>query len=515
MKQYIILFLILVTCNQTFAQQDGFPCEVNVPYNIGIKELLTYGADSDTISRGDSCRTYNILYPERKSLEDGVYRFFVSGKEILPTRLFICHNSKIYFFKNTDRSSPNGVLSEYSDYIDKLDLSDSDVIKYLKAVWIYLKDERKMNDCDVKDTSEVVKGWLNNPIEKDTAVHECVNLSPVFPGGKKGLYSYIEKAIKSSKLLGRISRKANFYVTYIIECDGTVSNVEVLSSFNSKYNPEIIRIISHMPKWKPEKEDGVPVRVLFDLVRMSFNQLYFYFHGVVIPDSIGIKEVLVYDPDATVSKGDGYPTFNILYPNKYSFGNGLYLFSIPISFHIPDRIFIYYNSRVYFFNNEGFLSPSGVVREYSECIDNLQISDDDAVNYLKGIWLHLKDESKKDYGIYAKETANPQENQIEKDTMVYDIADQMPVFPGGNNELRAYLDKAVKSSMLFKEKSPETNSYVSFIIERDGTVSNVKVIHSFDPREDPELLRIVSEMPKWIPGENKGRTVRISYNLAM
>ena len=506
---------MLVACNQTFAQQDGFPCEVSVPYNIGIKELLAYGADSDTISRGDSCRTYNILYPERKSLEDGVYRFFVSGKEVLPTRLFICHNSKIYFFRNTGRSSPNGVLSEYSDYIDKLDLSDSDVIKYLRAVWIYLKDERKMNYGDVNDTGEVVKGWLNSPIEKDTMVYDGVDQSPVFPGGDKGLHSYIEKAIKGSKLLRRISRKVNFCVTYIIECDGTVSNVKFFYSFNSKYNPEIIRIISHMPKWKPGKDEGVPVRVLSDFVRMPLNQLYFYFHGVIIPDSIGMKELLFYKSDlnSPILKGEGCPTFNILYPNKYCFGNGLYLFYLRSSFHIPDRIFICYNSKVYFFNHVS-LTPSDLIREYSKCIDKLKISDGDAVNYLKGIWLHLKDESKKDYG-YVKETANPQENQIEKDTMVYDVADQMPVFPGGNNELRAYLDKAVKNSMLFKEKSPETNSYVSFIIERDGTVSNVKVIHSFDPRENPELLRIVSEMPKWIPGENKGRTVRISYNLTI
>lgn len=264
-KQYIVLFLMLVACNQTFAQKNRFPCEVNIPYNIGIKELLAYGSDSDAILRGDSCRTYNILYPERKSLGDGVYRFFVSGKEVLPTRLFICHNSKIYFFRNTGHSSPNSVLSEYSDYINRMNLSDTDAVRYLKAVWLYLKDERKMNYGDVNDTNKVVRGWLNNPIEKDTTVYDVADQRPVFPGGDKGLYSYIEKAIKSSKLLGRISRKVNFYVLFIIECDGTVSNVEVLSSFNSKYNPEIIRIISHMPKWESGKEGDRPIRFLFDL----------------------------------------------------------------------------------------------------------------------------------------------------------------------------------------------------------------------------------------------------------
>ena len=80
-KQYIVLFLMLVACNQTFAQKNRFPCEVSVPYNIGIKELLAYGSDSDAILRGDSCRTYNILHPERKSLGDGVYRFFYQGKK--------------------------------------------------------------------------------------------------------------------------------------------------------------------------------------------------------------------------------------------------------------------------------------------------------------------------------------------------------------------------------------------------------------------------------------------------
>ena len=245
-----------------------------------------------------------------------------------------------------------------------------------------------------------------------------------------------------------------------------------------------------------------------------FAQKLHFMPRVNTPDSIGEKESLAYDTELDSYSKKGWPTYNMLYPKKYSYGNGIYIYQHS-GYHYPPKIFINYNSRVYFFKHFGCFDPCDIIHEYSECLDKLKISNDDAINYLEAIWSYLRREIKMDYGIYVKETANPQVSQIEKDTTVYDIADQMPVFPGGNNELHDYLDKAVKSSMLFKKKSPGSNSYVSFIIERDGTVSNVKVIHSFDPKEDPELLRIVSEMPKWIPGENKGRTVRISYNLAI
>ncbi|MDN5554173.1 energy transducer TonB [Prevotella sp.] len=259
MKKYIILLFMLIAYNQAFAQELFATQEVSIPDSIKIQELRSFSSDVN-ISKEDSCRTYNILHPEKTTFENGIYRYVLSGRDE-PSRLLLCYKSRTYLFKNVGVKNSNDVISEYSDCIDKLKLKDVDAVRYLKAIWIYLKTERNMN----KDTCGIEKRWEKVNMEKDSTVYNRVDQKPQFPEGKKALYSYLKTAIHKSKLLSRISRKVEFYVTFVIEYDGTVSNVELLSSFNNKYNHEIIKIVSHMPKWEPGKEDGKAIRFLYDL----------------------------------------------------------------------------------------------------------------------------------------------------------------------------------------------------------------------------------------------------------
>ena len=250
---------MLIAYNQTYAQEQLATQEVSIPDSIKIQELRSFSSDIN-ISKEDSCRTYNILHPEKTTFENGIYRYILSGR-YAPSRLLLCYNSQTYLFKNVGVKNSNDIIFEYSDCLDKFKLKDVDAVRYLKAVWMYLKTERNMD----KDTCTIERRWEKVNMEKDSMVYTFVDQRPHFPEGKKALYSYLKTAINKSKLLSRISHKVEFYAIVVIESDGTVSNVELLSSFNKKYNHEIIRIVSHMPKWEPGKEDCKAIRCFYEI----------------------------------------------------------------------------------------------------------------------------------------------------------------------------------------------------------------------------------------------------------
>ena len=250
---------MLIAYNQAFAQEQFATQEVSIPDSIKMQELRSFSSDIN-ISKEDSCLTYNILHPERRTFENGIYRYVLSGKNA-PSRLLLCYKSQIYFFKNIGVKNSNDVIFEYSDCLNKLKLKDVDAVRYLKAIWIYLKTERNMD----KDTCNIEKRWEKVNMEKDTMVYTFVDQRPQFPEGKKVLYSYLKAAIHKSKLLAKISHRVEFYAIVVIENDGTVSHVELLSSFNKKYNHEIIKIVSHMPKWEPGKEDDKKIRCIYEI----------------------------------------------------------------------------------------------------------------------------------------------------------------------------------------------------------------------------------------------------------
>lgn len=95
----------------------------------------------------------------------------------------------------------------------------------------------------------------------------------------------------------------------------------------------------------------------------------------------------------------------------------------------------------------------------------------------------------------------------------YDVVDQMPSFPGGASELFEYLSRNIHYPVVAEENRIQGRVVVSFIVERDGSISNAKIIKSVDPSLDKEAMRVVRSMPRWIPGKQNGSAVRVKYNV--
>ena len=99
------------------------------------------------------------------------------------------------------------------------------------------------------------------------------------------------------------------------------------------------------------------------------------------------------------------------------------------------------------------------------------------------------------------------------DINTYVMAEEMPEFSGGEAALRNFLSNTVKYPLVAAEKGIQGKVYVKFILEKDGTVSNITIATSVHPLLDLEAIRVISLMPKWIPGRQKGKPVRVSYTV--
>ena len=105
------------------------------------------------------------------------------------------------------------------------------------------------------------------------------------------------------------------------------------------------------------------------------------------------------------------------------------------------------------------------------------------------------------------------EKPKEEETKVFDVVEQMPSFPGGDAELMKFLHDHMKYPAVAEENGIQGRVIATFVVERDGSISDVKVIKSVDPSLDKEAIRVLKSMPKWIPGKQNGSAVRVKYTV--
>lgn len=101
----------------------------------------------------------------------------------------------------------------------------------------------------------------------------------------------------------------------------------------------------------------------------------------------------------------------------------------------------------------------------------------------------------------------------EKEEEIFQVVEAMPEFPGGMAELMKYLQKSIKYPSISQENGVQGRVIVQFVVNKDGSIVDPVVIRSVDPYLDKEALRVVKAMPKWKPGEQRGKTVRVKFTL--
>ena len=138
------------------------------------------------------------------------------------------------------------------------------------------------------------------------------------------------------------------------------------------------------------------------------------------------------------------------------------------------------------------------------------------VNYSKGIRI-TKDMVAKGDVVKVAFEANRSEKEEPEGTpdpnKAYDVVDEMPQFPGGPSALFEFISKNIQYPKEAEDANLQGRVIVTFVVEKDGSVSNAKVVRPIDPLLDAEALRVVNSMPKWIPGKQNGEAFRVKYTI--
>ena len=123
----------------------------------------------------------------------------------------------------------------------------------------------------------------------------------------------------------------------------------------------------------------------------------------------------------------------------------------------------------------------------------------------------MDSEATKETKVEVAQIVTEEKEKVEEEIFV--VVENMPEFPGGELALRKFISSAIKYPSIAQEHGIQGKVFVNFVVDRDGRISNAKIARGVDPSIDKEALRVVMTLPKWKPGMQRGKTVRVSYTV--
>lgn len=113
----------------------------------------------------------------------------------------------------------------------------------------------------------------------------------------------------------------------------------------------------------------------------------------------------------------------------------------------------------------------------------------------------------------ATEQFFEKEDELFAEETIFVVVESMPSFPGGVNEMMRFLHDQIRYPQLARETGIQGKVFVTFVVEKDGSVTDVSILRGIGGGCDEEAIRVVESMPKWIPGKQRNVPVRVRFNL--
>lgn len=111
------------------------------------------------------------------------------------------------------------------------------------------------------------------------------------------------------------------------------------------------------------------------------------------------------------------------------------------------------------------------------------------------------------------EIAQPEPPKAVEDNKIFEVVEQKPSFPGGDGALMSWLSQNIKYPSIAAEIGVQGRVIVQFVVEKDGSITDVKIAKSVDPSLDKEAARVIKSMPHWIAGRQNGSPVRVRFTV--
>ncbi|HHW81616.1 MAG TPA: energy transducer TonB, partial [Bacteroidales bacterium] len=96
---------------------------------------------------------------------------------------------------------------------------------------------------------------------------------------------------------------------------------------------------------------------------------------------------------------------------------------------------------------------------------------------------------------------------------IFVVVEQQPEFPGGMSALMKFLGDNIKYPVIAQENGIQGRVITTFVVERDGSITDINVVRGQDPSLDKEAVRVIKTMPRWKPGQQRGKPVRVRFTL--
>ena len=126
--------------------------------------------------------------------------------------------------------------------------------------------------------------------------------------------------------------------------------------------------------------------------------------------------------------------------------------------------------------------------------------------------IEINTEDDKEEVVIAAPVEAPEEEEEEE--VIFVVVETMPEFPGGQQALFKYLSENVKYPVIAQENGIQGRVICQFVVNKDGSIVDVEVVRSGgDPSLDKEAVRVIKSMPKWKPGKQRGKAVRVKYTV--
>jgi len=136
--------------------------------------------------------------------------------------------------------------------------------------------------------------------------------------------------------------------------------------------------------------------------------------------------------------------------------------------------------------------------------DDVQVDDD--------ISIDVEADQNTEVQEYVAPVRDDEEESVEE-AQIFMVVESMPEYPGGEAALYKFLAENIKYPQMAKESGIQGRVFVTFVVERNGAVTDVRILRGIGGGCDEEAIRVVTNMPQWTPGKQRGKSVRVQYNL--